>query len=99
MLGQGPFLYSGCSQTLASACCLSIKEAQKGKQTNKQATCDTNEQKINKQTRKQHMWRCGYKRQYNVVQSAESSAQHIRVHGMALELIRDVQSLVHKCIL
>ncbi len=37
------------------------------------------------------MWGHRYKRQYNIVQSAESDMQCIRVHGKDLELIRDVQ--------
>ena len=38
----------------------------------------------------------GYKGQCNVTQSTESDMQCIRVHGKASELIRDVQSSVHR---
>ncbi len=41
----------------------------------------------------------GYKEWYNIVQSVESGMQCVRVCGKALELIGDVQSLVHKAIL
>ena len=50
-------------------------------------------------TKRWHVWGHGYKGQYNVTQSVESDMQHIRVHGKASELIRDVQNSVCQVIL
>ena len=54
---------------------------------------------INKQAREQHMWGCGCRGLYAVMQSAESDMQCVRVCGGALEMVRGAQSLVHEAVL
>ena len=65
---------------------------EKGKKGGHTMTMPRNKDKqTNKQTKRWHVWGHGYKRQYDVTQSAESNMQHVRVCSKASELIGDVQ--------